>query len=116
MCEDQIGVEGQKLFNERRNTSEVTVGVTYNDFDGTTVDPAQLRKRVAPLAEFAACLASRDEEHGEPGLTRLSGRRQNGRGHCWRLLRMCRQRPLNKSANEKRNHLAPVHSITSSAR
>ena len=48
------------------------------DFDGTTINPAKVRQRVEPLAEFAACFAGRDEEHGEARPTPFSGRRRNG--------------------------------------
>src|SRR5262249_16092429 len=74
------------------------------DCDGATIDPA----------EFAQPL----DKGGVPvSLGRRCARTQDSDGrHLRSLLRARRQRPRGSRAAEQRNELAPLHSITSSAR
>src|SRR5258707_1436706 len=81
------------------------------------IGPAGIDPQVAALAPSQ--LAERLCERGEPGLplgiVRGDIREHANAPHSLDLLRACTERPRGCAA-EQRNELAPVHSITSSAR
>src|SRR6478609_11965289 len=98
-----------------RNLELDQVGCDFGIAVATALGPASLDRDGATLnpTEFAQSL------HKGGGPWTLSGRRartqvSNGRQPA-RLLRPCRDRPCRR-ASEQRDELAPLHSITSSAR
>src|SRR5215467_7050901 len=100
---DHIDLESDKLGGNLAEALGTSLRPTILDRHGATLDPA----------EFAQSL-SKGGCPCTPGRRTARSKEPNDRHLRW-LLRPCRERPRGCRAAEKRDELAPLHSITSSA-
>ena len=102
--DDDIDLEPDELGRDLGEALGATLPPAILDGDGTSIDPPELPQ---PLHQHGEPLAvgCRSARHQEPDCRQLR-----------RLLRVRRKRPSDGRAAEQRDELAPLHSMTSSAR
>src|SRR5205807_594314 len=103
-CDNDIDLESDQLGGDFGEALAASLRPAILDRDIATFDPAKVAQ---PLHKSSGPLAS----------ARPRGRAQEpDGGQLSRLLRARRERPSSRRAAEQRDELAPIHSITSSAR
>jgi hypothetical protein len=107
---DHIDIATGRLGHQRRETRGLAVRFAEFDCDVLTLAIAELAEALAEGVDNAPIL----------GRVQRTGHEVTDPRHSRRLLRACRERPTNRRlrdrAAEKRDELAPFHSITSSAK
>src|SRR5262245_50677072 len=110
--DDDLGLHRDNIINDHRQPLVLALSEPFRDCDVAAFNPTE---RTQPVAELAPIrLRHRRTDKTDDGNAR---RTVDTAGGAWRdLLPARRERPRRSRANEKRDELAPLHSITSSAR